>query len=165
MKIEGQFYVLLGSKQGEYQLPSEPPELPNLPGAPPGNECAKRMAKILAEGTDFDIVRGGTGVGGGSGKIPGWGWGGKASNFNCKKICEDLDQVCVGIGLYSGEKTYCRYIVHNLGMDCQLSSNLQWGECDQEFSYGMGFCEETSPVYGSWGYNDTGCYCMDEYED
>jgi hypothetical protein len=150
MKIEGQFYVLLGSKPGDYddsQPPIPDPPIIIPPGAPAGNECAKRVYKALADGIDFDIVRGGLA---------------NISAFNCDEVCAKHDQDCLGIGLYNVEKTYCRYIVHNIGMDCQLSENLDWGECDQIFIHGNSFCAETDPVSASWGWKDTGCYCVDK---
>jgi hypothetical protein len=134
MKIEGQFYVLLGSKGKRAPEPEPEPEIIIPPGAPAGNECAKRVYKALAEKIDFDIVRGGD-LG-----------SGYSSTFNCDEVCASRDQDCLGIGLYNVEKTYCRYIVHNIGMDCQLSENLDWGECGQTFTHGVNFCAETDPI-------------------
>ena len=164
MKIEGQFYVLLGAK-GECPPPEpEPdpePELP--PGVPPGNECAQRVLKALADGIDFNIVRparedcesrpGET--------ISGWR-GLRVPDFSCNEVCAKRGQDCLGIGLFNVKKTYCRYIVHNIGMDCQISANLSWGECKMGFKHGYSFCTERSPVWQSWGYCDTGCYCVDK---
>jgi hypothetical protein len=169
IKIEGQFYVLLGAKPGDPPPPYFPddpddPYIPHDPDEPPpGNECAIRVLKALDEGVAFNIIRpakkdlklryGETVCGARGCVVP---------NFSCNDVCEKQGQDCLGIGLYDVKNTFCRYIRHNYGMDCQLSENLDWGECDMGFKYGYSFCTERSPVYASWGYGDTGCYCVDK---
>jgi hypothetical protein len=170
IKIEGQFYVLLGSKPGEhdYYQPPPTPDPPIIipPEYPTDSECVKRMLKALKDGIAFDIVRPtDADLHHAHGETICGVRGCETPNFHCDDVCAKRGQDCLGIGLYRNDeevKTYCRYIVHNEFTDCQLSENLEWGECDMGFKHGSGFCAETFPVHASWGYVDTGCYCVDK---
>ncbi|MCK4355241.1 hypothetical protein KAW43_02780 [Candidatus Parcubacteria bacterium] len=164
MRIEGDMYALLKSQEGEEYVP--PPwdeEKIEFPPGIPVSECTTRVLAALANGTEFDIVRPTKKDLRSRFPETRGGWHGETpTNFSCDEVCANRGQDCLGIGLYNVEKTFCRYIIHNIGSNCQLSANLEWGECGMGFRYGSGFCEESSPVWASWGYADTGCYCVNK---
>ena len=163
IKIEGDFYVLLGAKPGD--PPPPPPPAPPVPPKPenPHEACLQRVAKARKDGIKIDIVRPTSKDLKSRFPETRSGWRGPTpTNFACNEVCAARGQDCLSIGLFNIEVTACKYIIHNHGMDCQISENLEWGECEMGFRYGSGFCQENSPVVASWGYCDTGCYCVEK---
>jgi hypothetical protein len=80
--------------------------------------------KSLTEpGVSFDIVRPPRSPS----KEESWRAWGYGDTYTCDEVCAARGQKCIGVGLTNVAVNACVSVVHHIGVNCELSENLQQG--------------------------------------
>ena len=109
---------------------------------------------------------------GGPGKSHSWDW------YTCDEVCAARGQKCIGVGLTNVAVNRCVSVVHDIGMNCELSENLQQntGCSNPNGVYAADCLEYSSPCKPEWepcgvdpltgkkhpmfSVRETACYCQ-----
>jgi hypothetical protein len=103
-----------------------------------------------------------------------------SSYYTCDEVCAARGQKCIGVGLTNVAVNRCVSVVHDIGLNCELSGNLQGGSgCSDTYIKQAETClEYSSPCKPEWepcrkdsttakneeypafSVGETACYCQ-----
>ena len=99
--------------------------------------------------------------------------------YTCDEVCAARGQKCIGVGLTNVAVNRCVSVVHDIGLNCELSGNLERGSgCSDTYTngYPLACLEYSSPCKPEWepcgmdiltgkkhpmfSVGETACYCQ-----